>query len=94
VTLAAKPIPRVLSRPHLLLGAEREPVLIAALLFGGVAVASMTIIAWVVCGGLWALALMIFQWVAKFDPQFSKVYVRNLRYRSHYPAFSRPYRKT
>jgi type IV secretion system protein VirB3 len=93
VTLAAKQIPRVLSRHHLLIGGEREPVLISALICGGVAISSMTIVAFVVCGTLWFTSLMVWRWMAKADPQMSRVYQRNLRYRGFYPAFSRPYRK-
>jgi type IV secretion system protein TrbD len=93
VTLEAKPIPRVLSRHNLLMGGEREPVLISGLVFGGVAVSSMTIVAIVSCGLLWFLSLAVWRWMAKADPQLTRIYQRNLKYRSYYPAFSRPYRR-
>jgi type IV secretion system protein VirB3 len=91
--LVAKPIPRVLSRHNLLIAAEREPLLVSALVCGGVALASMTIMAFVVCGALWVGILSVLQWMAKADPQMSKVYIRNVKMRGYYPAFSRPYRK-
>ena len=92
MTLAAKPIPRVLSRHNLLMGGERELVLVSALLCAGVAVSSMTIVAALACGSLWLLSLAVFRWMAKADPQLSRVYQRHLKYRGYYPAFSRPYR--
>jgi type IV secretory pathway TrbD component len=47
--LDAKPIPRVLSRHNLLIGGERECVLVSALICGGVALASMTLVAFITC---------------------------------------------
>jgi len=94
LSLDAKPIPRVLSRHNLILGAEREPVLVTALMCGGVALSSMTIVAGVVCGVIWLASLALFRWMAKVDPQLTRVYQRNLKYRGYYPAASRPYRKT
>ena len=90
--LAAKPIPRVLSRHNLVLGGEREPVLVSALLCSGVAMASMTIVSFVVCGLLWLVLVTVCRWMAKADPQMTKVYRRNVQMRGYYPAFSRPYR--
>jgi len=46
-----------------------------------------------VCGVIWLLALTVARWMAKADPQLTKVYRRNLQYVGFYPAFSRPYRK-
>lgn len=43
---------------------------------------------------LWTLGMPALRWLAKVDPQFSKIYIRHLKYRSFYSARSRPYRKT
>jgi type IV secretory pathway TrbD component len=91
--LDAKPIPRVLSRHNLLIGGERECVLVSALICGGVALASMTFVAFIACGVLWIISLTLFRWLAKADPQMTTVYRRNLKYAGYYPAYSRPYRK-
>ncbi|HEY1561573.1 MAG TPA: conjugal transfer protein TrbD [Caulobacteraceae bacterium] len=88
MTLAAKPIQRVLGRHNLVLGGEREPVLVSALLCGGVALASMTFAAFVICG-----LITVCRWMAKADPQMTKVYIRTVKIKGYYPAFSRPYRK-
>jgi type IV secretory pathway TrbD component len=93
LSLDAKPIPRVLSRHNLLIGGEREPVLLSALVFGGVAASSMTIVAFVICGLLWCMSLAVWRWMAKADPQLSRIYRRSLKYRGFYPAYSRPYRR-
>jgi type IV secretion system protein VirB3 len=94
MSLDVKPIPRVLSRHHLLMGGERELVQVSALLCGGVAVSSMTLVSFAVCGTLWMMSLAIFRWMAKVDPQLCRIYQRQLKYRGYYPPFSRPYRRT
>lgn len=91
--MTPKPIPRVLARRNLLFGGEREPVLLSAFLLAGVACTSMTIVAAVVCGLLWAGIIAVLRWMAKVDPQLISKYLRSLKYRGYYPAFSRPYRK-
>jgi type IV secretion system protein TrbD len=83
---------RVLHRPALLLGGEREPVLMTLIIAGGLALSGMNLVSFAVGGGLWFLAIGAFRWMAKADPQMTKVYVRQLRYRGYYPARSRPYR--
>ena len=66
--LRQKPIPRVLSRYHLLMGAEREPLLVCAFTLGGVAMTSMNFVAAFVCGALWLAALTALRWMAKVIP--------------------------
>ena len=68
------------------MGAERELVILSAVLaailifsFGNIYFVILGIAFWV--GGLAAL-----QRVAKLDPQMSRVYIRHVRYRSHYYA--------
>jgi type IV secretion system protein TrbD len=92
MSLAAKPIPRVLARHNLVLGGEREPILVSALLCGGVGLASMTFAAGVTCGLLWLGLLTVCRWMAKADPQMTKVYGRAVKIKGYYPAFSRPFR--
>lgn len=82
-------IHRSLNRPHLLLGAERNLVLMsgvitALLLFTG-SISPTTIVVgltfWI--GSFWVLLRM-----AKADPHMSKVYQRHIRYRAYYNAHS------
>ncbi len=92
MTLAAKPFPRVLSRHNLVLGGEREPVLVSAITCGMLAIPTMNLIG-IVSGVLfWLASLQVWRWMAKADPQMLRVWIRALKYRGYYPAYSRPYR--
>jgi type IV secretory pathway TrbD component len=84
---------RVLHRPSLFLGGEREPVLVTAIVAGGVAVSGMNTVSFLVGTVVWFGSIPLFRWMAKADPQMTKVYLRQLRYRGYYPARSRPWRR-
>lgn len=90
--LVPHPIPRVLWRPKLLLGGERNLVLCAAMMFGGIGYLAMNLVAITVCTALWFVSLAIFRWMAQADPQMSLIYQRHLKYRGYYPPHSTPYR--
>ena len=83
---------RVLHRPRLFLGGEREPTLMMAIVAAGLAVSGQNLVTLVVAAVLWFGCIGIFRQVAKTDPQMSRVYLRQLRYRGYYPPRSRPYR--
>ena len=83
---------RVLHRPALFLGGERELALMTLIIAGGLAVSGMNLVSFVVGGILWFCSIPVFRWMAKSDPQMTKVYIRQLKYRGYYPARSRPYR--
>jgi type IV secretion system protein VirB3 len=59
---------------------------------GGLAVSGMNLVSFVVGGILWFCSIPVFRWMAKSDPQMTKVYIRQLKYCGYYPARSRPYR--
>jgi len=73
-------------QPLLIMGAERELVIVSAVL------AAMLIFSFAnpylsMLGlALWIFSIAVFQRVAKADPLMSRVYVRHTRYRSYYPA--------
>lgn len=92
-TLRYTPFHRALHRPHLVLGGERELVLTTAVVAGGLAVSALNIPAISVAAALWALCVSGLRMMAKADPQMSKIYLRSLKYRRHYPARSRPFRR-
>jgi type IV secretion system protein VirB3 len=92
VSLRHLPFHRVLHRPSLFLGGEREPALMTLIIAGGLAVAGMNTVSFLVGGALWFSAIPTLRWMAKADPQMTKVYLRQLRYRGYYPARSRPFR--
>lgn len=76
------------NRPNLLLGCDRELVLLAAL------AAAMLIFAlvtwWGVVAGLvlWIAAVAVLSRMGKADPMMRQVYVRHVWYRPFYPAKS------
>ncbi len=82
------PVHLSLMRPILLMGGERELVLLAAII-AAVLVLSLERLIFTVIGVVfWSLSLAALQRAAKADPQFSRVYVRHARYRAYYAAQS------
>ncbi|MCW3477676.1 conjugal transfer protein TrbD [Limobrevibacterium gyesilva] len=92
MTLRRLPLHRVLHRPSLFLGGEREPALTTAIIAGGLAVSGMNTVSFLVGAALWFASIPLLRWMAKADPQMTKVYLRQIRYRGYYPARSRPFR--
>jgi type IV secretory pathway TrbD component len=92
VSLRRTPFFRVLHRPRLFLGGEREPTMMMAIVAAGLAVSGQNLVTLVVAAVLWFGCIGIFRQVAKADPQMSRVYMRQLKYRGYYAPRSRPYR--
>ena len=92
MSLRHLPFHRVLHRPNLFLGGEREPALLTLLVAGGLAMSGMNWVSFLVGAALWFSAIPILRWMAKADPHMSRIYLRHIRYRGYYPARSRPYR--
>ena len=63
-----------------------------AIVAAGLAVSGQNLVTLAVAAFLWFGCIGIFRQVAKADPQMSRVYMRQLKYRGYYPARSRPYR--
>jgi type IV secretion system protein VirB3 len=91
MALRRTPFYRVLYRPPLVLGGEREPVLglalACALMVYGFYFVPMIVAIFLWIGGVTALRLM-----AKADPFMTKIYSRQWGYRAHYAPRSRPAR--
>ena len=77
------------NRPHLLLGGDRELVLVLGVLAAMLIFAVMTW--WSIVAGvvLWLAAVAVLARMGKVDPLLRHVYVRHVRYRAFYPAKSR-----
>ena len=90
--LRRTPIHRALHRPNLILGGERELVLITAIICSGVAVSALNLVALIIGLSVWLIAIGFYRMMAKSDPYMSKVYLRQLRYPAYLPARSRPFR--
>jgi type IV secretion system protein TrbD len=84
---------RALYRPNLILGGERELVLITAIICGGVAVSGLNLVSAAIGVAVWLIAIALLRMMAKADPHMSKVYLRHLRFAAYYPPRSRPFRK-
>ena len=86
-------IHRALSRPNLLMGADRELVL-----FTGLAsiILIFVVLTWVsaLFGlAIWTVIVGLLRMMAKADPQMRRVYLRHITYRSHYRPTSSPWRR-
>ncbi len=88
------PIHQSANRPHLLLGSDREMVLLAMLIAACLVFAVMTW--WAVLAGLmfWWTSIAVLYRMGKADPLLRRVYVRHIRYRDFYPAKSGPHARS
>lgn len=86
-------IHRALSRPNLLMGADRELVLITGLAAIILIFVVLTLYSAITGIVLWIAVVGLLRQMAKADPMMRRVYLRHLRYRSHYRATSTPWRR-
>jgi type IV secretion system protein TrbD len=90
--LRLTPLRRALWRHNLVLGGERELVLLTALSCASVALLAAKILFIIGAGVVWAICIAPLRLMAKADPQMSRVYLRFIQYQHFYPARSRPAR--
>jgi type IV secretion system protein TrbD len=85
------PIHESLNRPILLLGGERQLVLML-MVIAGVFIISLANIWCAVLGiSLWLVGQWALSKAAAYDPQLSKTGPRSLRYRAYYPPSATPF---
>lgn len=92
-TLARSKVHRALSRPNLLLGADRELVLLTAL---GAIILIFVVLTWyaTLFGiAVWTVVVAALRMMAKSDPLMRRVYLRYISYRTSYRATSSPWRR-
>lgn len=85
-------IHRALSRPNLLMGADRELVLLTGL---AAVILIFVVLAWyaTLLGiAIWMVVVAALRMMAKADPMMRRVYIRHIRYRPTYRATSAPWR--
>ena len=92
MALRRTPFYRVLYRPPLLLGGEREPVLALALACV-IMVYGFYLVPMIVAILLWFGGIAAFRLMAKADPFMTTIYRRQWNYKSHYSPRSRPARR-
>lgn len=86
------PFHRALHRPQQIMGGERELMLFSMLIAGGLVVSALNLLATAIGAVLWLVCVYGLRKMAKADPEMSKVYLRQLKYRNYYGPFSRPFR--
>lgn len=91
-TLQRNRIHRALSRPNLLMGADRELVLLAGLASVILIFVVLTLYSALFGMTIWIVVLAALRMMAKADPLMRQVYVRHMRYRAHYLPTSSPWR--
>lgn len=86
-------IHRALSRPNLLMGADRELVLLSGL---AAVILIFVVLTWyaAIFGMMfWIVAVAALRMMAKADPLMRRVYLRHVSYRTFYRATSSPWRR-
>src|SRR5689334_4568629 len=76
------------NRPVLLLGGDRELVLLTGMLLAMLAFALMTWWGLLLSVALWLTVIGVLRRMGKADPLLRRVYVRHVRYCDYYPARS------
>lgn len=89
--LRQTPIYRSLNRPNIIMGCEREPILLTGVLVGTLLFVTTSIISVIMGLMIWSFCFFALRKMAKTDPQMSKIYIRHIRYRRYYPAHSNPF---
>lgn len=85
-------IHRALSRPNLLMGADRELVLVTGLASIILIFVVLTWISSVFGLAVWSMIVGLLRMMAKADPLMRHVYLRHITYRPHYRPTSSPWR--
>jgi type IV secretion system protein VirB3/type IV secretion system protein VirB4 len=80
------PIHQSLHRPAHVLGAEREPVMTAALIALLVGVGGLTFVSIATAALFWLAAVFALRRMAKADPIMSRVWLRHIKQQDFYPA--------
>lgn len=86
-------IHRALSRPNLLMGADRELVLTTGLAATILIFVVLTIYSALFGAAIWIVVIGVLRMMAKADPLMRQVYVRHLSYRPYYRPTTSPWRK-
>jgi type IV secretion system protein VirB3 len=77
-----------LNKPNLLLGGERELMLVVGLFSAVMVFIAMTWQTFIIGVSLWLILSMLLRIMAKADPMMSKIYLRQLKYKDFYLAHS------
>ncbi|MDK1376411.1 MULTISPECIES: conjugal transfer protein TrbD [unclassified Sinorhizobium] len=86
-------IHRALSRPNLLMGADRELMLLTG--FAAVILIFVVLTIYSALSGIsiWIVIIGLLRMMAKSDPLMRQVYIRHIAYKPYYKATSSPWRR-
>lgn len=91
--LRTVPIRRSLHRHALVMGGERDLVMVSALIALIIGAGGQTFLCAALGGGFWLASLFVLRRMAKADPCMSQVWRRHTRQQDFYPARSAPWEK-
>ena len=86
-------IHRALSRPNLLVGADRELVLLTGLAAVILIFVVLTIYSAIFGAAVWVVIVGLLRMMAKSDPLMRQVYMRHISYKHYYKATTSPWRR-
>lgn len=86
-------IHRALSRPNLLMGADRELVLVTGLAAVILIFVVLTLYSTLFGIAVWILVVAALRMMARSDPMMRRVYIRHISYRPYYRPTSTPWRR-
>jgi type IV secretion system protein TrbD len=87
------PIRRAGNRTNLVLGGDRELVMMSGLLAGALIVSAQEVKAAVFGTFMWVGGLYVLRLMARADPKMRYVYLRQRRYKKYYAPRSTPFRE-
>ena len=90
--LRETPFHRALHRSNLILGGDRELMIIAIMITAILTILSMNTLSFLSGVIFGIVSITCLRAMGKADPLMRQVYLRNIKYRSYYPAYSTPYR--
>ena len=91
--LHRRPIHRSLSRPNLLMGADRELVMMTGLAAAVLIFVVLTIYSALAGIVIWFLVIGALRLMAKSDPLMRQVYLRHIGYQAYYHPTTSPWRR-
>ncbi|MGF9566847.1 conjugal transfer protein TrbD [Neorhizobium sp. BT27B] len=86
-------IHRALSRPSLLMGADRELVMITGLASAILIFVVLTVYSAIFGLAVWVVIIAALRLMAKSDPMMRRVYIRHIAYKPLYKPTTAPWRR-
>lgn len=93
IELQRNRVHRALSRPNLVMGADRELVLLTGLAAAILIFVVLTVYSVLLGLSVWFFIIGVLRMMAKADPLMRRIYIRHISYRPCYKPTSAPWRK-